>query len=212
VTFLRRGWPLHASVSILYWKRFWAGLYCEFCHSLNQVSNIFSFPRPPYASFQLVTTDIEICIDLTGRAIFIASWLAAVARRELARFKEFLTWIRAGTLQTSDLLPCLNPCFVETAANAQPDLHNPLRHDILEVNNYLMSGLVVSSIDKWFMGPVPQFNPKELGIVDGNPTLRTTIEEARAAVDETKWQTVCWPAATPNVFRLTCVRLQYRMN
>ncbi|KAF8216223.1 anaphase-promoting complex, cyclosome, subunit 4-domain-containing protein [Mycena galopus ATCC 62051] len=126
---------------------------------------------PPYAPFQLVTQDIEICIDLTGRAIFIASWLAAVARRELCRFKEFLTWVRA-----------------ETAANAQPDIHNPLRHDILEVNNYLMSGLVVSSIDKWFMGPVPQFNPQELGIVDGNPTLRITIEQARAAVDQTKWQ------------------------
>ncbi|KAJ6519839.1 anaphase-promoting complex, cyclosome, subunit 4-domain-containing protein [Mycena sanguinolenta] len=126
---------------------------------------------PQYASFQLVTQDIEICIDLTGRAIFIASWLAAVARRELSRFKEFLTWIRA-----------------ETAANTQPDIHTPLRHDILEVNNYLMSGLVVSSIDKWFMGPVPQFNPHELGIVDGNPNLRITIEQARTAVDQTKWQ------------------------
>ncbi|KAK7064216.1 DEAD-domain-containing protein [Favolaschia claudopus] len=126
---------------------------------------------PQYATFRLVTRDIEVCLNLTGRAIFIASWLAAVARRELSRFKEFITWIRS-----------------ETAANAQPDLQHPLRHDILEVNNYLMSGLVVSSIDKWFMGPVPQFNIDELGIVNGNADLATTIEQARVAIDGTKWQ------------------------
>ncbi|KAJ6575135.1 anaphase-promoting complex, cyclosome, subunit 4-domain-containing protein [Mycena capillaripes] len=130
---------------------------------------------PQYASFQLVTQDVEICVDLTARAIFIASWLAAVARRELSRFKEFVKWIRAET----------------TAMNTPNDFQPQLRHDILEVNNYFMSGLVVSSIDKWFMGPVPQFNPRELGIVDGNPTLRTTLEQARAAVDDTKWQVVC---------------------
>ncbi|KAJ7169881.1 anaphase-promoting complex, cyclosome, subunit 4-domain-containing protein [Mycena filopes] len=120
---------------------------------------------PQYSSFQLATQEIETCIDLTGRAIFIASWLAAVARRELSRFKEFIIWIRAET----------------TAVNPPSEYHPQLRHDVLEVNNYFMSGLVVSSIDKWFMGPVPQFNPRELGIGDSNIKLRTTIEQARAA-------------------------------
>ncbi|KAJ7786332.1 anaphase-promoting complex, cyclosome, subunit 4-domain-containing protein [Mycena metata] len=127
---------------------------------------------PQYSSFQLVTQDIETCLELTGRAIFIASWLAAVARRELSRFKEFVIWIRAET----------------TAVNPPSEYHPQLRHDVLEVNNYFMSGLVVSSIDKWFMGPVPQFNPRELGIGDSNSNLRITIEQARAAVDSTKWQ------------------------
>ncbi|KAJ7783806.1 anaphase-promoting complex, cyclosome, subunit 4-domain-containing protein [Mycena maculata] len=127
---------------------------------------------PQYASFQLATNDLETCIDLTGRAIFIATWLAAVARRELSRFKEFITWLRA-----------------QTAAISSPtEFQSQLRHDILEVNNYLMSGLVVSSVDKWFMGPVPQFNARELGILDGNPDLRTSLEHARAAVGQTKWQ------------------------
>ncbi|KAJ7181678.1 anaphase-promoting complex, cyclosome, subunit 4-domain-containing protein [Mycena crocata] len=127
---------------------------------------------PQYASFQLATKDLETCIDLTGRAIFIASWLAAVARRELSRFKEFIIWLRAETL----------------AANSPNEMHSHLRHDTLEVNNYFMSGLVVSSIDKWFMGPVPQFNARELGIVNNSPNLYITIEHTRAAVDQTKWQ------------------------
>ncbi|KAJ6509555.1 anaphase-promoting complex, cyclosome, subunit 4-domain-containing protein, partial [Mycena vitilis] len=125
-----------------------------------------------YAPFQLITQDIEICLDLTARAIFISSWLAAVARRELSRFQEFIKWIRLET----------------TAANAAPDFQPQVRHDILEVNNYFMSGLVVSSIDKWFMGPVPQFNARELGVVDVSPPLRTSLEQARTAVDQTQWQ------------------------
>lgn len=127
---------------------------------------------PQYAPFQLVTKDLETCVELSGRAIFIASWLASVARRELSRFKEFITWLRAET----------------AAVNPPSEYHPQLRHDILEVNNYLMSGLVVSSIDKWFMGPVPQFNPQEFGIVDGDANIHTGIEHARIAASQTKWQ------------------------
>lgn len=54
------------------------------------------------------------------------------------------------------------------------------RHDISEVNEYLMSGLVVSPIDKWFVGPVPQFSLDS--IVPATPTmnLRSSIDRARA--------------------------------
>ncbi|KAJ7706158.1 anaphase-promoting complex, cyclosome, subunit 4-domain-containing protein [Mycena rosella] len=127
---------------------------------------------PQYASFQLVTKDVETCIELTGRAIFIASWLAAIARRELSRFKEFIMWLRSET----------------AAVNPPSDFHPQIRHDTLEVNNYFMSGLVVSSIDKWFMGPVPQFNPQEFGIVNGDAGLRAATEHARTAAGQTKWQ------------------------
>lgn len=51
-----------------------------------------------------------------------------------------------------------------TAANPSNDNNATPRHDILEVNNYFISGLVVSSIDKWFMGPVPQFSARDLGV------------------------------------------------
>lgn len=71
------------------------------------------------------------------------------------------------------------------------DFHFQQRHDTLEVNNYLMSGLVVSSIDKWFMGPVPQFDPKDLGIADAGTNLNSAIEQARIAAGQTKWELVC---------------------
>lgn len=87
-----------------------------------------------------------------------------------------------------------------TAANTPNDFQPQLRHDVLEVNNYFMSGLVVSSIDKWFMGPVPQFDPRELGVADGNPSLRTTLEQARAAVDDTKWQVVSCLVNSENIW------------
>ena len=61
--------------------------------------NIFPFisdDRPQFSPFELVEEDIKVCLDLAGRAIVISGWLAAVARRELARFKEFISFIRHG--------------------------------------------------------------------------------------------------------------------
>jgi Anaphase-promoting complex, cyclosome, subunit 4 len=52
--------------------------------------------RPRYALFELPAEDIEICLELTGRAIVISGWLAAIARRELTRFREFISWLRYG--------------------------------------------------------------------------------------------------------------------
>jgi anaphase-promoting complex subunit 4 len=67
------------------------------------------------------------------------------------------------------------------------------RHDILEVNNYLMSGLLVSSIDKWFMGPVPRFSPRDLGVPGDNQDLHMLLKRAKTVVDDpaqTAWQLV----------------------
>lgn len=47
-----------------------------------------------------------------------------------------------------------------------PNDANTPRHDILEVNQYFMSGLTESSIDKWFTGPVPSFKRVDLKIPD----------------------------------------------
>jgi Anaphase-promoting complex, cyclosome, subunit 4 len=52
--------------------------------------------RPQYAVFDLPAEDVEDCLELAGRAIVISSWLAAVARRELFRFKEFICWLKYG--------------------------------------------------------------------------------------------------------------------
>ena len=61
--------------------------------------NVFPFisnDRPQFSLFELAEEDIKVCLDLAGRAIVISGWLAAVARRELSRFKEFISFIRHG--------------------------------------------------------------------------------------------------------------------
>jgi hypothetical protein len=57
-----------------------------------------------------------------------------------------------------------------------------------------MSGLVVSSIDKWFMGPIPQFSPEDLGVPGDKQDLQSAIKRAQAVASDPAqmaWQTVC---------------------
>jgi len=65
---------------------------------------------------------------------------------------------------------------------------------LLEVNNYFISGLLASSIDKWFSGPVPQFQPADLGVPNqGKRSLADQLERAHIfATDASQmaWQTV----------------------
>jgi hypothetical protein len=66
-------------------------------------------------------------------------------------------------------------------------------YDLLEVNHYLMSGLVVSSIDKWFMGPIPKFSPEDLGVPGDKQDLQSAIKRAQAVASDPvqiAWQTV----------------------
>lgn len=80
-----------------------------------------------------------------------------------------------------------------TAANQTNETTPSVRHDILEVNKYIMSGLVVSSIDKWFMGPVPQFIPQDLGIPGTGKTLQEVLKQAREVANDPSqvaWQYV----------------------
>ena len=84
-------------------------------------------------------------------------------------------------------------CVEVNNVNSPHDGNLP-RHDILEVNNYFINGLGTSSIDKWFIGPVPQFQAVDLGILEhGNGSLADTLERARAVANdpsEMTWQTV----------------------
>ena len=86
---------------------------------------------------------------------------------------------------------------LETAKLGSPEAAHAPKHDFLEVNEYLMSGLVVSSIDKWFLGPVPQF-PPDIIAPTHTEDLRTVIDHARAyATDNSK---LTWPPVSPVVW------------
>ncbi|KAF8626535.1 hypothetical protein AX15_004838 [Amanita polypyramis BW_CC] len=130
-----------------------------------------------FNAFGLSVKDLTMCLDLTGRAVVITSWLASVARRELTRFREFISWLRFET---------------SVIANTSNDNSPVPKHDLLEVNHYFISGLVVSSIDKWFMGPVPSFSPRELGIPGDNyPSVSTVLEKVHSVMDtsgQIAWQ------------------------
>jgi anaphase-promoting complex subunit 4 len=88
-------------------------------------------------------------------------------------------------------------CLEVNNANS-PNDGNLSRHDILEVNNYFINGLGTSSIDKWFIGPVPQFQAVDLGILEhGNGSLADILERARAIASDPSqmtWQIVRLPS------------------
>jgi len=66
-------------------------------------------------------------------------------------------------------------------------------YDMLEVNHYLMSGLVVSSIDKWFMGPISQLSPEDLGVPGDKQDLQSVLRRAQTVASDPSqiaWQAV----------------------
>ncbi|KAL0951164.1 hypothetical protein HGRIS_007895 [Hohenbuehelia grisea] len=131
---------------------------------------------PEFKAFNLNTLEVNEILLVCERGIMISGWLAAVARRELFRFKEFIAWLRFE-------VSALNPSNDGTTP--------PARYDVLEVNNYFMSGLVVSSIDKWFIGPVPQFPIGSVGIPVKQKPLSEVLQRAKQAANDTSqlaWQ------------------------
>lgn len=141
---------------------------CQRLHLVLEEVHGWSLLPQQYGLFGFKTSDVEAILDLTARAIISSAWLTATARREVRRFKEFIAWIR----------------HENNHINQSGDSAPPPRHDFLEVNNYLMSGLVVSPIDKWFMGPVPQFSSQDLGIAPGGHDLEEVMERARRVIDD----------------------------
>ncbi|GLB36171.1 putative DEAD-domain-containing protein [Lyophyllum shimeji] len=140
---------------------------CQRLHLvLEEIQGWAQLPR--FAFYELSLPDIKVCIDLTGRTIILAAWLAAIARRELARFREFINWLR----------------FETSAANPANDNAPHPRHDILEVNNYFISGLSTSAIDQWFTGPVPDFTLQDLGVPGGDNSILAVLKRARAVAKD----------------------------
>lgn len=94
--------------------------------------------------------------------------------------------------------------FAEIAnANPSNDTHAMPRHDILQANAYLMSGLVVSTVDKWFIGPVPQFVPRDLGIpTEDTRPISLVLEQIRSVAGDPSrldWQAVSYIRHPKNV-------------
>lgn len=130
-----------------------------------------------YENCKLNISQINGCLDLASRTIVLASWLAATTRKELVRFKEFMKWLKYETTRAN-------------TPSESTSLPAP-KHDILEVNDYLMAGLVVSPIDKWFMGPVPQFATRDLGVPGDQHDLKAVMQRARGVLSnqqQTAWQ------------------------
>ncbi|KAI1797865.1 anaphase-promoting complex, cyclosome, subunit 4-domain-containing protein [Ganoderma leucocontextum] len=125
---------------------------------------------PQYAVCNFKTCDVESCLGLIAAAVFNSSSLAATARKELLRFKEFMKWIRCETAR----------------ANAAGDHHNPRpQHDILEVNEYLTSSLQASPIDKWFTGLATPINRENIGVPgERASSIDAAIAKALGALDE----------------------------
>ena len=146
---------------------------------------------------------MDSCLKMIERGIFVSSWLAAEARRELGAFKQFLSFIRHGLYHIFTCFPVvlLSEIYSETiVANPSAESHTNPDHDILEVNGYLMSGLMTSKIDEWFTGSLPQFNPGDLSYFrpprSSGKALDEVMELARAALQDpsqTSWQPVGFP-------------------
>ncbi|KAG6857580.1 hypothetical protein H0H87_000179 [Tephrocybe sp. NHM501043] len=91
--------------------------------------------------------------------------------------------------------------FTETsAANPASETAPQPRYDILEVNNYFISGLSSSSIDRWFTGPTPQFSLKDFGVDNGKPIFEVVEQAYNLAKDDNAWsEYVC---TVPTFFKI----------
>ena len=124
-----------------------------------------------------------------------AAWLSATARRDLSRFKDFVAWLRFGKISVVMRMTACNADASETSTvNQSTEPTSVARHDILEVNNYLISGLSASSIDRWFEGSGPHFSPQDLGVPGDIDAVTAILVKARAAASDPaqiSWTTVC---------------------
>ncbi|KIK71029.1 hypothetical protein GYMLUDRAFT_150173 [Collybiopsis luxurians FD-317 M1] len=140
---------------------------CQRLHLLlGEVRGWASIPTI-YAAFDISSISVNQCLAMLKQAILLASWLAAAARRELNRFKEFMSWLRYET-------QILNP-----SSETPP----PIRHDILEVNQYFISGLEKSAIDKWFVGPVPTCASQDVGVPSYGVSANVALQKAREFIE-----------------------------
>ncbi|KIO23930.1 hypothetical protein M407DRAFT_26630 [Tulasnella calospora MUT 4182] len=122
-----------------------------------------------YAPYMFARAEIDECLALCHRAIELSEWLSKTAEIEFERFHEFMRWMKAETSRVTD--------------GVVGDLRAPT-YDPLEVSEYLDHGLLSSSLDKWFVGPMPQLNPSEV-VRPSNPrSMADLLAEVNTVVDE----------------------------
>ena len=52
--------------------------------------------RPTFAFCEFSASETKGCLQAIQRVIMVGNWLAKTARIELARFREFIGWLRYG--------------------------------------------------------------------------------------------------------------------
>ncbi|CAE6422578.1 unnamed protein product [Rhizoctonia solani] len=124
-----------------------------------------------YAQYRFSQEAIERCLGRAHRLVAYVQWLAIEANAELARFVEFIKFMRSEIQKA-----------IEPDLNARPPGHTQAQYDTLEAMAYIEHGLIESALTTWFTGPGPRTYPGELS--HATPmTMREAIEQARRALD-----------------------------
>lgn len=156
--------------------------------------------RPQHSSKGLQPDELKLCMELSERGVVCANWLASAAQVELSRFREFMLWLRCGEHRfdpyNADTRPYhADSCEETSPAPTEPNTFVPQKHDLLDVCEYLDSGLMVSPIDKWFIGggpPALKLNEIPKPAVEG---VRSAVTKARASLK----QGLKWPPVSPTL-------------
>jgi len=135
---------------------------------LEEVVSWISTPGK-YSGLAFSMSETLELLNLVEAGVYLSSWLAATARDELNQFRNFVQWLRFETQRIQTAGSEANPSLVP-------------KHDPLEVNRYLMSGLVKSEVDSWFEGPPP--DERMLDFFRGRVTpLQSTVSDAEAFIN-----------------------------
>jgi anaphase-promoting complex subunit 4 len=147
---------------------------------------LIEYVRSRYQVFRLDSSAVFQCLDLTGRALILFSWMASNARNELSRATHFIAWLRYGTADPPPMPSSIEKSHddaevARTHTGDPPPAPPPLRHDVLRVNEYLVSGLEQSPLDRFFTGPIPRFTLQDIGVPRADMDLAATMARARLA-------------------------------
>jgi hypothetical protein len=74
------------------------GKVVSLCLQGYVLHHFLTVPRPHFSVFGIPQEEVALCLDSVSRGIVLSSWLASVSRTELYRFREFISWLRFGTL------------------------------------------------------------------------------------------------------------------
>lgn len=93
---LKSVWSLLANAYILCWAKSEDGHVCEFSWRLRITDFLIPLRPTLNSTFEIPSETVAQCLTMVNQTVLLATWLAAAARREHNRFKEFMTWLRYG--------------------------------------------------------------------------------------------------------------------